>query len=92
MSWDYLPKKDRMPAPSESKPESLAIHELARKKRAHKKCMTTLGRVLLASALQCRVADLPMEKIIVSVEPLAFRCGKAKPKKVVVADSHLELL
>lgn len=95
MSWDYLPKRDRMPAPSEANTpsQSEAMKELARRARAHKRTMSILGKCLFASALGLEPQAVPVGRVIVSVDPFAVRASKAKPSaKVRVVDADLDLL
>lgn len=54
--------------------------------------MATLGKVLFAAAFDIRVADVPMEKIIVSTNPLVLRAAKAKKAKDDRANAALDLL
>ncbi len=92
MSWNYLPAKERMPAPSAEPPMSAVMHELARKKRIHKLAMSVLGKCLFASANRIEPCDVPIGKVISSLEPLAVRAARQKKAAAKPRDMDLEFL
>lgn len=93
---NYLPKRDRNPAPSEIAEQALmspAMHELARKKRCHKRAMSILGKCLFASIFSMDAAAVPIGSIIKSTNPLTIAKGRPKINKAArLVDLDLDLL
>lgn len=93
---NYLPKRGRNPAPSEIAEAALmspAMHELARKKRCHKRAMSILGKCLFASMFSIEAGAVPIGAIIKSIDPLTI--AKARPKATksrAAVDLDLDLL
>ncbi len=71
---------------------SAAMHELARKKRCHKRVMQILGKCLFASANRIEPCDVPIGKVISSLEPMAVRAARAKKTAKCAKDMDLEFL